>query len=85
MQSHRWEKETRDRTYAKPENSVYHGAIGAVRGFGLGIDQIHSSYYIPHLPGKCVSPTRERKKPKTSDKYVLASFIEIVYHIRVKI
>ena len=45
-----------NRTYAKPENSVYHGAIGAVRGFGLGIDQIHSSYYIPHLPGKCVSP-----------------------------
>ena len=29
-------------TYAKPENSVYHGAIGAVRK--------------PHLPGKCVSP-----------------------------
>ena len=29
------------RTYAKPENSVYHGTIGAVRK--------------PHLPGKCVS------------------------------
>ena len=30
---------------------IYTLSIGAVRGLSLGIDSIHSLYYIPHLPG----------------------------------